>query len=273
MIDGVKDDESAVKLLSNEASVRGIVPETLEGSIKFDNVSFHYPTRPEAKILTGLNLDLEKGKTVAVVGHSGSGKSTLAALFAKLYDPCGGTIYLDGTNIAEIDSAWLRSNIGMVPQDVHLFAGSIAENIAYGSPDAPAEAIEHAAKEANAHEFISNFPGGYGTQVGERGTALSGGQKQRIAIARALLKNPKILILDEATSALDVESEFLIQQALQRLLVGRTVLIIAHRLSTIKNASTIAVLDKGTLVETGSFQQLTTKEGGIFRKLVERQEL
>lgn len=273
LIEGVNEDESAVKLLSSDQTIRGMIPEKLEGSIKFDNVSFHYPTRPDAMILSGLSLELEKGKTLAVVGHSGSGKSTIAALFAKLYDPAEGSIYLDGNNIADLDSAWLRSNVGIVPQDVHLFAGTVAENIAYGLPEASPDLIEHAAREANAHDFIANFPAGYNTQVGERGTALSGGQKQRIAIARALLKNPKILILDEATSALDVESEFLIQQALQRLLVGRTVLVIAHRLSTIKNADTIAVLDKGALVETGSFQQLTLKEGGIFRKLVERQEL
>lgn len=273
MIDGVETDDSAVRLLSEDAATRGKVLEALEGSVKFDNVCFHYPTRPEATILSGLSLDLTKGKTVAVVGHSGSGKSTLAALFTKLYDPTGGAIYLDGHNIAELDSSWLRSHIGVVPQDVHLFAGSIAENIGYGSPAATQEEIEHAAREANAHDFITGFPSGYNTQVGERGTALSGGQKQRIAIARALLKNPKILILDEATSALDVESEFLIQQALQRLLVGRTVLIIAHRLSTIKHADQIAVLERGSLVETGSFAQLTQKEGGAFRKLVERQEL
>lgn len=270
-ISSLESRQIVAQALSNQSHLKQI--DQVKGEITFEDVSFAYPTRPDAKILRGLSLSLAPGTTLAVVGHSGSGKSTLAALFTKLYPADGGRISLDGVDIEELDPLWLRSHIGVVPQDAHLFSGTVAENIAYGSPGASKEEIEHAAKEANAHDFISSFPDGYSTQVGERGSSLSGGQKQRIAIARALLKNPKILILDEATSALDVDSEFLIQQALQRLLVGRTVLIIAHRLSTIKNAHLIAVLDKGVVAEIGSFADLTSKPAGLFRRLVERQEL
>lgn len=268
LIDGAESDLHAVR---ENPELKRLT--TVEGSIKFDNLAFSYPTRPEAAILQGLNMDLPAGSIMAVVGQSGSGKSTIASLLTRLYEPTGGKILLDDTPIETLDPIWLRSHVGVVPQDVHLFSGTVAENISYGVTDATPEQIENAAKEANAHNFIAAFPNGYATQVGERGTALSGGQKQRIAIARALLKNPKILILDEATSALDVESEFLIQQALQRLMVGRTVLVIAHRLSTIRNAHKISVLEQGVVAEAGTFTELTTKPDGLFRKLVERQEL
>lgn len=268
LIDGAEQDEHAIR---ENTQLKRL--EKLEGAIRFEGLEFAYPTRPEAPILRGLSMELAPGSTMAVVGHSGSGKSTIAALFTRLYEPTGGKIFLDNTPISELDPIWLRTHVGVVPQDVHLFSGTIAENIAYGSPEASQEKIEVAAREANAHDFIASFPEGYNTQVGEKGTSLSGGQKQRIAIARALLKNPRILILDEATSSLDVESEYLIQQALQRLMVGRTVLVIAHRLSTIKNAHQISVLEQGIVAEHGTFSELTAQEGGLFRRLVERQEL
>jgi ABC-type multidrug transport system fused ATPase/permease subunit len=269
LIDGAETDPHATR--ADRTDLQKL--EHFEGAIRFEDLQFAYPTRPDAPILRGLDMKLEPGTTMAVVGHSGSGKSTLAALFTRLYEPSQGRIFLDDSPVDQLDPIWLRSHVGVVPQDVTLFSGSIAENIAYGLSGASQEQIEAAAREANAHDFIQKFPQGYQTPVGERGTSLSGGQKQRIAIARALLKNPKILILDEATSALDVESEFLIQQALQRLMVGRTVLVIAHRLSTIRNAHRISVLDQGVVAESGTFAELTAKEGGLFRKLVERQEL
>jgi ATP-binding cassette subfamily B protein len=270
LIDGAESDIYAVR---ENKDLKCLDGPGFEGGIRFEDLHFSYPTRPEQAILRGLTMELKPGTTMAVVGHSGSGKSTIASMFTRLYEPTGGRIFLDNTPLTELDPIWLRSQVGVVPQDVHLFSGTIAENIAYGSPEASQEDLEKVAKEANAHDFISSFPDGYQTQVGERGTSLSGGQKQRIAIARALLKNPRILILDEATSSLDVESEFLIQQALQRLMIGRTVLVIAHRLSTIKNAHRISVLEKGVVAETGSYAELASKEGGLFKKLVERQEL
>ncbi|XP_071511192.1 ATP-binding cassette sub-family B member 10, mitochondrial-like [Diadema antillarum] len=249
-------------------------PSTLKGAIDFNELSFAYPMRPDVQIFQGLNLSVKAGSVMAVVGASGSGKSSLGALLLRYYDPSTGSITLDGTNVTSLSPEWLRHQIGTVSQEPVLFSTSIKENIAYGAidPDAVSmEMIEDAARTANAHNFIQSFPSKYDTVVGERGLMLSGGQRQRIALARAVLKNPKILLLDEATSALDAESEYLVQEALERLMVGRTVITIAHRLSTIKNADMIAVLDVGGIAETGTYEELMRIRDGIFRKLVERQ--
>ena len=207
---------------------------------------------------------------LALVGPSGSGKSTVAALLARFYDPQSGSVTLDGVDLRSLDPKWLREQVGAVSQEPVLFACSIAENIRYGRQDASDADLIAAAKAANAHSFIEGFPEGYQTLVGERGVRLSGGQKQRLAIARAILKDPKILVLDEATSALDAESEHLVQEALERLMVGRTVLIIAHRLSTVRDADTVAVVDKGCVVEAGKHADLVAQDG-VYKRLVERQ--
>jgi ABC-type multidrug transport system fused ATPase/permease subunit len=217
-------------------------------------------------IINGLNLSIEKGKQVAIVGPSGMGKSTIASLLLKLYTPNAGTIELDGINIQNLDTTAYRKLIAFVPQEILLFGGSIKENIAYGKPEATQQEIIEAAKTANAHEFISGFSDGYDTLVGDRGVKLSGGQRQRIAIARAVLKNPEILILDEATSSLDSQSEYLVQEALDRLLQNRTSIVVAHRLSTIKNADLIVVLDKGVIAEQGTHLQLMAIEEGIYKR-------
>ena len=215
-------------------------------------------------------MRIAPGEVVALVGSSGAGKSTIAALLSRLYDPSSGLLRLDGRDLRELDPRWLRKQIGVVAQEPMLFSSTIAENIRYGKSDATDEEVEHAARVANAHDFIARFPEGYATRVGERGVQLSGGQKQRVAIARAVLKDPKILVLDEATSALDAESEHLVQEALDRLLDGRTTLVIAHRLSTVKNADRVLVLDHGRVVQQGTHATLVT-EAGLYRKLVERQ--
>jgi ATP-binding cassette subfamily B protein len=204
------------------------------------------------------------------VGPSGAGKSTIASLLGRLYDPDAGRVTLDGRDLKTLDPSWLRRQIGVVAQEPLLFSTSIAENIRYGRPGASDAEVEQAAKAANAHDFITRFPDGYKTQVGERGVQLSGGQKQRVAIARAVLKDPRILILDEATSALDAESEHLVQEALERLMQGRTTLIIAHRLSTVIGADRVAVLDHGHVVQVGSHHGLMAQEG-LYKRLVERQ--
>ncbi|XP_067900318.1 ATP-binding cassette sub-family B member 10, mitochondrial isoform X1 [Heterodontus francisci] len=249
-------------------------PDQFKGSIEFRNVQFAYPTRQQAPVFSGLNLSIAAGSVMAVVGPSGSGKSTLVSLLLRLYDPISGSVAVDGHDVRNLNPHWLRKNMGAVNQEPVLFSSSIAENIAYGTAQPSLltmEAIEKAAKIANAYGFICSFPKGFQTIVGEKGILLSGGQKQRVAIARALLKNPKILLLDEATSALDSENEYLVQEALDRLMEGRTVLIIAHRLSTIQNANTVAVLDQGRIVECGTHQQLLANSEGLFRKLVEKQ--
>ncbi|XP_005102782.1 ATP-binding cassette sub-family B member 10, mitochondrial [Aplysia californica] len=251
-------------------------PAQLEGDIRFHGVTFSYPSRPEAQIFSDLDLHIPAGSITAVVGPSGSGKSTLGSLLLRFYDPSHGNITLDGQSIQEVDPHWLRSHISTVSQEPILFSTTVAENIAYGSDDplsVSREDILDAARKANAFNFVSSFPDGFDTLVGERGLMLSGGQRQRIAIARAILKNPKILILDEATSALDAESEHLVQEALERLMQGRTVLTIAHRLSTIKSADQIAVVDQGKVVENGSYSQLMDLSDGLFRRLVERQTI
>ncbi|XP_055878829.1 ATP-binding cassette sub-family B member 10, mitochondrial-like [Biomphalaria glabrata] len=245
-----------------------------KGNLRMNNVSFSYPSRSEMPIFTDMTLDIPSGSVTAIVGPSGSGKSTISSLLLRLYDPLSGSITLDGHDLRDLDPNWLRRNIGIVSQEPVLLSTSIGENIAYGAekPElVSAEQIIQAAKQANAYNFIEDFPEGFATLVGERGMMLSGGQRQRVAIARAILKNPKILILDEATSALDAESEYQVQDALDKLMVGRTVLIIAHRLSTIKSADKIVVIDEGQVKESGSYDQLISLPQGLFKKLVERQ--
>ncbi|XP_069158314.1 mitochondrial potassium channel ATP-binding subunit isoform X3 [Procambarus clarkii] len=245
---------------------------SLMGNIEFKNVSFAYPTRSDQEVLHNFSLHIPAGRVVALVGVSGGGKSTVAQLLERFYDVKSGSITLDGVDLHTLDPSWLRGRvIGFINQEPVLFATSILENIRYGYPDASDEEVIEAAKTANAHEFIKAFPRGYNTVVGERGVTVSGGQKQRIAIARALLKNPRILVLDEATSALDAESEAVVQAALENCIEGRTVLIIAHRLSTIQKANVIAVMAHGKLAEIGTHNQLK-KLGGIYADLIRQQQ-
>jgi ABC-type multidrug transport system fused ATPase/permease subunit len=241
------------------------------GDVTFDRVTFFYPSRPEVTVLKSLTFSVSAGKVVALVGPSGAGKSTIASLLLRFYDPQQGRILFDGRSAGDYGLHELRSQMALVPQEVLLFGGTIAENIAYGKPDASQAEIETAARRANAHEFIAGFPEGYQTLVGERGVKVSGGQRQRIAIARALLKDPSILILDEATSALDAESERLVQEALEELMKGRTCFVIAHRLSTIRNADTIIMLRDGGVREAGSHDELMAIPNGAYRRMVELQ--
>lgn len=242
-----------------------------KGQIEFKDVSFNYPSRPDFEVLKSISFRVEPGETVALVGSSGSGKSTIASLILRFYDPQKGSIEIDGVDSKNISLTELRKQIALVPQDVILFAGTIKDNIAYGKPNATDAEIEDAARKANALDFINSFPEKFATLVGERGIQLSGGQRQRIAIARAVLKNPSILILDEATSSLDSESEHLVQEALDKLMVGRTSVVIAHRLATIRNADKIVVLQKGVVQETGTHQQLILNEEGLYHKLSKMQ--
>ncbi|MBC7567773.1 MAG: ATP-binding cassette domain-containing protein, partial [Pedobacter sp.] len=225
------------------------------------------PSRAEVEVLREVSFEASAGQRVAIVGPSGSGKSTTAALILQFYSPQSGEILFDGKPASQYSLTDIRNQVAIVPQDVLLFGGTILENIAYGKLSASREEIVLAAQRANAHQFIISFPEGYETVVGERGVKLSGGQRQRIAIARALLKNPSILILDEATSSLDSESERLVQEALEELMKGRTSIIIAHRLSTIREADRILVLEKGQIVESGTHQELTANEQGLYRYL------
>lgn len=242
-----------------------------EGKIEFSEVGFRYPTRPEVEVLKNVSFRVESGEKVALAGHSGAGKSTIIQLLLRFYEAEKGTIRIDGRDVKDWDLKVLRSKIGIVPQEVLLFGGSIRENIAYAKPNATEEEIILAAKKANAWQFISQFPEGLGTLVGERGVKLSGGQRQRVAIARAILKDPAILILDEATSSLDAESESLVQQALDELMKGRTTLIIAHRLATIRKVDRIYALSEGKIVEQGSHKELIADEGGFYANLVRLQ--
>lgn len=239
----------------------------LKGHVEFVNVAFSYPTRMQVQVLKDINFQANFGEKIALVGPSGAGKSTIASLLLRFYDITEGEIKIDGKPIQEFDLGQLRTNMSIVPQDVILFGGSIRENIAYGKPNATDDEIYEAARQANAYTFIESFPEKFDTLVGERGIKLSGGQRQRIAIARALLKNPAILILDEATSSLDSESEKLVQEALEILMQGRTSIIIAHRLSTIRKADKILVVDKGTIVENGTHQELLEIPNGVYKNL------
>lgn len=257
-----------IQMQDEHSVLPGKQKPNIQGEIEFKNVHFHYPQRADVEILKGINLKAKTNQTIALVGSSGAGKSTIASLLLRFYDVQQGEILVDGTPIAEMDVAHLRANMAIVPQEVILFGGTIFENIVYGKPNASREEVIKAARQANALSFIESFPSGFETQVGDRGIQLSGGQKQRIAIARALLKNPTILILDEATSALDSESEKLVQEALEYLMQGRTSFVIAHRLSTIRKADTIFVLQDGQVIESGKHEDLIEMEAGVYANLV-----
>ncbi|KAM1154102.1 hypothetical protein ACFX2I_036449 [Malus domestica] len=253
----------------DSSSDEGMTPSHLIGEIELERVSFKYPTRPDVQIFRDPCLKMPSGRTVALVGESGSGKSTLIALIERFYDPDSGRVLLDGVEIQKFKLNWLRQQIGLVGQEPVLFNESIRCNIAYGKPgDVTEEEIIAATTAANVHNVVSSLPQGYDTSVGERGVQLSGGQKQRIAIARAILKDPKILLLDEATSALDAESERKVQDALDRVMVNRTTVVVAHRLSTIKGADTIAVVKNGVIAEKGSHDFLMNIADGAYASLV-----
>ncbi len=252
-------------------SDRGDEIANLQGAIEFKEIHFSYPSRPDSLVLKGINFNIEPGQMIALVGSSGSGKTTIANLLPRFYEPTQGSITLDKRNLNELKISWLREQIGIVSQEPILISSTIEENIRYGKPTASDLEVKEAAKAANALEFIEKFSDGFATRVGEKGLQLSGGQKQRIAIARALLKNPKILILDEATSNLDTASEHLVQDALQRLMKGRTTLVIAHRLATVKDADVIFVLKEGKVIQTGRHEDLCRDTEGLYFQLLQRQ--
>ncbi|MEL6721141.1 MAG: ATP-binding cassette domain-containing protein, partial [Bacteroidota bacterium] len=243
----------------------------LKGHIEYKDVHFSYPTRNDIPVLKGIDFKVPVGKKVALVGTSGSGKSTIVQLLLKYYDLDSGTIMVDGKDVSTLNPLSYRENIAIVPQEVILFGGTIKENIAYGKSDATEEEIIAAAKKANAYNFITSFPEGFDTVVGERGLKLSGGQRQRVAIARAILKDPAILLLDEATSSLDAESEKVVQDALNVLMEGRTSIIIAHRLSTIRDVDKIYVLENGKIIEEGTHIELSMIEDGAYNNLAKLQ--
>ncbi len=261
------------EILDTEPGIRDTAtPQRLnefQSSIEFRNVSFHYVDGDP--VLQGVSLRINKGDVVAVVGPSGAGKSTLVDLVPRFYDPTGGVIMIDGLDLRDVELKSLRENIGIVTQETILFNDTVRNNIAYGLEDCSIERIEEAAKAANAHGFISAMPNGYESLIGERGVKISGGERQRLALARAILKNPPILILDEATSSLDTESEILVQEAIERLMTGRTSIVIAHRLSTVQHADRIVVIEGGKIVETGKHQDLLKKRGGLYKKLFDLQ--
>jgi ATP-binding cassette subfamily B protein len=246
------------------------LPHPPRGALTFENVTFRYPSRPEVAALSGFDLKIEPGETVAIVGPSGAGKSTLFQLAERFYDPQGGVVKLDGVPLTSADPAQIRDRIALVPQEGVLFAASARDNLRYGHWGASDEAIWEAARAANAESFLRDLPEGLDTFLGENGARLSGGQRQRIAIARAILRDAPILLLDEATSALDAESERLVQEALERLMQGRTTLVIAHRLATVRQADRIAVLDGGRMVEIGTHDALT-QAGGLYARLASLQ--
>jgi ABC-type multidrug transport system fused ATPase/permease subunit len=255
-----------------ESLQTGLATNSLQGTVAFENVSFCYPGRPDFRVLDNVSIQVPEGKTLAIVGPSGAGKSTIINLLYRFYEPDSGRITIGGKPIADMGLYECRKKLALVPQEILLFGGSIYDNILYGNPEAGQDAVIQASKMANAHDFISAFPEGYETIVGDRGIKLSGGQRQRIAIARAMLRNPQLLILDEATSSLDTESEQQVQSALKTLMKGRTSIVIAHRLSTIRHADTIVVLKQGKILEQGSHDALMDMEGGYYRKMVERQQ-
>jgi len=246
--------------------------DRVSGRVAYEGVRFRYPTRPDVEVLQGIDLAVEPGQVVALVGPSGGGKSTMGAMLSRLYDPTAGRLTLDGVDIRELDPAWLRRLVGVVSQEPVLFSTTIADNVRYGRLEATDGEVRDALRAANAETFVNAFPDGLATRVGERGQQLSGGQKQRIAIARALLKDPRILLLDEATSALDAEAEALVQDALTRLMRGRTSVVIAHRLSTVIGADRVVVIDGGEVVESGTHAELLAR-GGSYARLVEKQVL
>jgi len=262
-----KPEFSVDKLAADTAAGR----TALRGAVEFRNVHFRYPSRPEAEVLKGISFAVNPGEKIALVGPSGSGKSTIISLLLRFYDPQPGELLMDGRPAREYPLAWLRNQMSIVPQEAMLFGGTIYENIAYGRPNATDAEVKEAARQAHADEFITPFPEGYQTLVGERGVKLSGGQRQRVAIARAILKNPAILILDEATSSLDSESERLVQLALDRLMENRTTFMIAHRLATVRRADRILVIRDGLLVESGTHAELHQQENGLYRHLAELQ--
>jgi ATP-binding cassette subfamily B protein len=239
--------------------------ERLDGRVEFRQASFSYEGTSPA--LREVSLVVEPGEMVGLCGPSGAGKSTFVNLICRFYDVTDGQLLMDGVDIRDYDVKWLRRQVGIVLQEPYLFHGTVADNIAYGHPEATPEQIIEAAKAANAHDFVVGFPDGYDTMVGERGQSLSGGERQRISIARAILDNPRILILDEATSSVDSETEKQIQEALDRLVAGRTTFAIAHRLSTLQAADRLVVLEKGKIVEEGKHADLVDKEGGVYAKL------
>ncbi|MGA7951924.1 MAG: ABC transporter ATP-binding protein [Gloeobacterales cyanobacterium] len=273
----LKQAESSADRLFELLAVKPVLVEkpnavalaAVEGKVEFEHVLFGY--QAEQPVLQGVSFTVNPGEVVALVGPSGSGKSSLVGLVPRFYDPQAGRVLVDGTDVRDVTFESLRRQIGIVPQETVLFSGTVAENIAYGQDRFDLAEVEKAAKIANAHSFISALPKGYQTMLGERGTNLSGGQRQRIAIARAVLLDPRILILDEATSALDTESEALVQEALNRLMDGRTVLVVAHRLSTIRQADRILVIEQGHVIEEGNHQDLMAIRSGLYRQLYERQ--
>jgi len=269
--------ERIVEILDSEDEIQKsaengpLISDPVAGFLEFRKVNFSYPSRPEIPVLSNLDFTIKPGQKVALVGQSGAGKSTIVQLLMRFYDRNQGEIRLDGNPLEKVDLQHLRKNIGIVPQEVLLFGGTIEENIRYGKPSASLDEIKVAAEKANAWQFIQSFPDGLQTVVGERGVKLSGGQRQRIAIARAILKNPSILVLDEATSSLDSESETLVQQALDRLMENRTTIIIAHRLATVRKADRIFVIQGGRITEEGTHQELIESDHGLYSRLVRMQ--
>ncbi len=270
---GVGASTRVFEILEHNSNVQddGQILQKMNAQIEFKNVSFSYPTRTDILVLNDLSFKMNNGETIALVGSSGSGKTTIASLIPRFYEPTTGQIFLDDILLSDLKPSWLRQHIGIVSQEPVLISSTIIENIKYGKPDATDQQVIAAAQAANAWEFIQRFPEGLNTKVGEKGLQLSGGQKQRIAIARALLKDPKILILDEATSSLDTASEHLVQEALHRLMQGRSTLIIAHRLNTVKSADRILVLKNGQIVQEGKHEELSKITDGFYYQLLQRQ--